>query len=61
MVVSKIINRKKFNTDIEKGIYKILPCKDAEKATKSSKEYEYFQVEYTNSSLHKSTFFVAVC
>ena len=60
MTVSNIINKEKFNTAIEEGIYTILPSKDAEVATKNSKEYDYYKVEYINPALYKSTFFVAV-
>ena len=60
MKVSNIIHNKKFNTAIEEGIYTILKSKDAKIATKESKDYKYYKVEYLNPALYKSTFFVAV-
>ncbi len=60
MTVSNILNKKQFNKAIESGIYTILESKDAETATKDSKEYEYYKVEYINPALYKSTFFVAI-
>ena len=60
MTVSNIISKEKFNTAIEESIYTILPSKDAKVATKNSKEYDYYKVEYLNPALYKSTFFVAI-
>ena len=60
MRVSKMISKENFNKAIKEGIYTILLSKDADIATKKSKEYNYFKVEYLSPSLHKSNFFVAV-
>ena len=60
MRVSNIIHKEKFDSAIEEGIYTILPSNDAEEATKNSKEYTYYKVEYLNSGLYKKTIFVAV-
>ena len=60
MRVSKMISRDKFNKAVEQGIYTLIESKDAKQASKQSKEYCYYMVEYLNPALNKSTFFVAV-